>query len=154
VLNIKNKQQFINLIKPYAIELEKKIGVPYEFILAQTGLETGFGKSTLFTKYYNIGGIKATGNDKFVTMNTNEYINGILVNKPQKFAVFNDLNDSLAGYSRVLTNRYFKKYQFKTTNPFQYAELLQSGSPKYATDINYVSKIKKLITEVQQIINK
>lgn len=154
MLNIKNKQQFINLIKPYAIELQNKIGVPYEFILAQTGLETGWGKSTLFTKYYNIGGIKATGTDKFVTMNTNEYENGILINKPQKFAVFNDLNDSLTGYSRVLQNRYFKKYQFKTTNPFQYAELLQSGTPKYATDINYVSKIKNLITEVQQIINK
>jgi len=154
VLNIKNKQQFINLIKPYAIELQNKIGVPYEFILAQTGLETGWGKSTLFTKYFNIGGIKATGNDNFVTMQTKEYINGNLVTIPQKFAVFNDLNDSLAGYSRVLTNRYFKKYQFKTTNPFQYAELLQSGSPKYATDINYTSKIKKLITEVQQIINK
>lgn len=154
MLNIKNKQQFINLIKPYAVELQNKIGVPYEFILAQTGLETGWGKSTLFTKYYNIGGIKATNTDQFVIMNTKEYINGNLVTIPQKFKVFNDLNDSLAGYSKVLTNRYFKKYQFKTTSPYEYAELLQSGTPKYATDINYISKIKNLIAEVQQIINK
>lgn len=151
VLNIKNKQQFINLIKPYAIELEKKIGVPYEFILAQTGLETGFGKSSLFTKYFNIGGIKATSKDNFVVMDTKEYINGNLITIPQKFAVFKDLNDSLAGYARILQNRYFKKYQFKTTNPYEYANLLQSGSPKYATDINYISKIHKLIDEIKTL---
>lgn len=151
MLNIKNKQQFINLIKPYSIELQNKIGVPYEFILAQTGLETGWGKSTLFTKYFNIGGIKARKNDNYVIMNTNEYINGILVNKPLKFAVFKDLNDSLAGYARVLQNVYFKKYQFKTTNPYEYAELLQSSNPKYATDINYISKIHKLIDEIKTL---
>lgn len=138
-------QQFLKQIKPYAIALSNKIGVPYLFIMAQIALETGFGKSSLFTKYFNVGGIKAVKGQRSVELPTYEYIKGKKVRVLAKFAVYDNLAAGLVGYSGILRNRYFKKYTFKTKDAKQYVAMLQSGKPKYATDINYVPKIHKLI---------
>lgn len=140
-----NVKSFLDFITPDLTIIGNRIGVPAKFLIAQASLETGFGKSSLFTKYFNIGGIKAVKNQPFVTMYTYEYVNGIKERKPQNFAVYPDLKTGLEAYSKVFQNRYFKKYLNKTTDPKEYAKLLQSGSIKYATDINYISKINKII---------
>lgn len=147
-----SQNEFIKFIYPYAKTIGQAIGVPAIFIVAQICLETGFGKSSLFSKYFNVGGIKATKGQPFVTLMTTEYENGVKVKKPQNFAVYNDLNTGLVSYAKILQNKYFKKYLHQTEDPNKYVDLLQSGSPKYATDINYSSKIKKLITLVSQVI--
>lgn len=139
------KEEFINLIAPYAKAIGKKIGVPYKFIIAQICLETKYGNSSLFQKYFNVGGVKAVKGEKFVLLPTYEYIKGVKQRVPQKFAVYSDLNAGIIGYAKILINRYFKKYANVTTDAKKYATLLQSGKPKYATDINYVPKIHKLI---------
>ena len=147
------RSEFINLIKPAAIQIGFQIGVPYEFIIAQIALETNFGKSILFRKYFNPGGIKAVKNQDFVEFDTFEYFDGKKVKIKQKFAKYKNLVDGLIGYSKILTNRYFKKYTNKTNDPKIYVDLLQSGSPKYATDINYKSKIKTLIDNIKPFLN-
>lgn len=139
------KPEFIALVTPYAKAIGAKIGVPYKFIIAQICLETNFGNSSLFQKYFNVGGVKAVKGEKFVLLPTYEYIKGEKVRVPQKFAVYDNLNAGIVGYAKILLNKYFKKYAHKTTDAKKYAALLQSGKPKYATDINYVSKIHKLI---------
>lgn len=146
------KDEFIKFIYPYAVEIGAKIGVPGRFIVAQICLETGFGKSELFSKYYNVGGIKAAKNQNFVIYPTYEYINGVKTKINAKFAVYPDLKTGLIAYSKILSNKYFKQYTFKTTDPVKYAELLQSGTVKYATDINYINKIKKLVNDINKIV--
>ena len=148
ISNNLSKKAFIDLIKPAAQTVGLNIGVPYEFIIAQIVLETNWGKSELFRKYFNVGGIKAVTGQEFVEYPTYEYIKGKKVRINQKFAVYKTLIDGMKGYSKILTNRYFKKYTNKTNNPKAYATLLQSGTPKYATDINYVNKIHKLIDTI------
>jgi flagellum-specific peptidoglycan hydrolase FlgJ len=160
-----NPLDFLRYIKPYAIALSKKIGVPALFIMAQIALETNFGKSILFSKYWNVGGIKATAGQKFFEAMTWEYVKDKnkyprrdaskdlfdtkkrlwKIRVPQKFAAYENLPAGLVGYSGILRNKYFNKYTFKTTDAKKYVALLQSGTPKYATDINYVPKIHKLI---------
>lgn len=147
------KQEFINLIKPAAVQIGFQIGVPYEFIIAQIALETGYGKSELFRKYFNVGGVKAVKNQPYVVYDTIEYIKGIKTKIKAKFAKYNSIVDGLIGYSKILTNRYFNKYTNKTDDPKKYVDLLQSGLPKYATDINYTQKIKKLIDFNKQYLN-
>lgn len=146
------KDEFIKFIYPYAVEIGASIGVPGRFIVAQICLETNYGRSELFSKYYNVGGIKAAKNQNFVVYPTYEYINGVKTKINAKFAVYPDLKSGLIAYGKILTNKYFKKYTFKTTDPVKYAELLQSGAPKYATDINYVSKISKLVNDINKIV--
>lgn len=157
--------EFFKRLKPYAMALSKKIGVPYLFIMSQIALETAFGRSFLFYKYFNVGGIKARANQKFIEAMTYEYVkdrakftrrevskdkfnaktNLWLIRTPQKFAVYDNLPAGLVGYAGILQNAYFKKYTFKTNDAKKYAAMLQSGKPKYATDINYLPKINKLI---------
>lgn len=146
--NLKQKQ-FIENLTPTVKQLAEKIGVPYKFMLAQISLETGFGKSQLFNKHYNVGGEKAIKNQPFVTYLTTECNkNGVCTKIYQNFAKYNNLTEGLTAYSKVLTNRYFKKYANKTTDAKEYAALLQSGTPKYATDPDYVKKINCIIDQI------
>jgi flagellum-specific peptidoglycan hydrolase FlgJ len=147
VSNLTNKQ-FIDKIKPYAISIGNAIGVPYKFIIAQICLETGYGKSSLSSKYNNYGGIKEFGNGPKVSLLTTECKNGVCAKVYQPFAVYPTIDAGMKAQSKIYENRYFKQYLKKTTDPIIYANLIQSGPIKYATDPNYVSKITKIINTI------
>jgi flagellum-specific peptidoglycan hydrolase FlgJ len=146
------KKAFITLILPTVTKLSANIGVPLDFMIAQLCLETGFGASQLFKKYFNAGGIKAVKGQKFVSLLTTECDKNKVCKKVyQNFAVYENIQNGLIAHSKILTNRYFKKYANKTTDPKKYAELLQSGQPKYATAPNYVKVISSVIDEVKSL---
>jgi len=147
ILTDQDKKKFIDQVSPYLKQISKQIGVPYEFLLAQTALETGWGKSELFAKHFNPGGIKAVKGQAFVEYPTTEYINGKKVTIRAKFAKYPTILAGLMAHTKILTTRYFKQYANKTTDPIKYAILLNSGPVKYATDINYTSKIKSLVDQ-------
>lgn len=147
IMNKFNAKSFIDFITPDLITIGNRIGVPYKFLVAQVCLETGFGKSSLFTKYFNVGGIKAVKGQTFVTLPTYEYYNGKKVRVLQNFASYTDLKTGLEAYAKIFQNRYFKQYLNKTTDPKEYVNLLQSGKIKYATDIAYTGKIHKIIDQ-------
>ena len=143
------QKQFIESLTPEVKQLAEKIGVPYKFMLAQISLETGYGKSQLFSKYFNVGGVKAVKGQPFITYLTTECNkNGVCTKVYQNFAKYNNLAEGLSAHSKILTNRYFKKYANKTNDPKEYAILLQSGAPKYATDPDYVKKINCIIAQI------
>lgn len=147
IMTDQDKKKFIDQVSPYLQQISKQIGVPYKFLLAQTALETGWGKSELFSKHFNPGGIKAVKGQPFVEYPTTEYVNGKKVIIKAKFAKYPTILAGLMAHTKILTNRYFKQYQNKTTDPVKYAVLLNSGPVKYATDINYASKIKNLVDQ-------
>lgn len=136
---------FIKSIAPAAKEIEQKIGVPYQFIIAQICNESAFGRSSLTTKYFNYGGIKAVKGQKSVNMLTTECYNGKCSKVYRDFAVFNDAYEGLMAQAKIYSNRYFKQYLNKTTNPYEYVKLLQSGKVKYATSLTYVKTISNFI---------
>lgn len=147
-----SKKDFILDILPIEKEIGAKIGVPYKFLLAQIALETRFGKSSLWAKHFNPGGIKAKKGQQFVTLPTKEFLNGQMVTVNQNFAAYPDKKTGLFEHSKILQNKYFGKYANKTTDANTYVRLLQSGQPKYATDPNYVSKIDKLLVEINNLL--
>ena len=151
ILTDQDKKKFIDQVSPYLMQISKQIGVPYQFLLAQTALETGWGKSELFAKHFNPGGIKAVKGQAFVEYPTVEYINGKKVTIRAKFAKYPTILAGLMAHTKVLTNKYFKQYANKTTDPIKYAILLNSGPVKYATDINYTSKIKSLVDQFSNL---
>ena len=147
-----DKKEFIKYIYPFCVTIGNKIGVPPMFLLAQIILETNWGKSTLFTKYFNVGGIKAVKGQTFVSLPTYEYIKGVKTRINQNFATYSDLGTGLNEYAKIFMNKYFNKYRNKTDNPKEFAKLLQSGAVKYATDINYTSKINSIIDNVNKYV--
>lgn len=151
IMTDQDKKKFIDQVSPYLLQISKQIGVPYQFLLAQTALETGWGKSELFSKHYNPGGIKAVKGQPFVEYPTTEYINGKKVIVKAKFAKYPTILAGLMAHTKVLTNKYFKQYSNKTNDPIQYAILLNSGPVKYATDINYTKKIKSVVDQLPKL---
>lgn len=146
-----NKRKFILTFDKPTQTIGKKIGVPPLFILSQLALETGFNTSELSNKYFNFGGIKATKGQPFIEFKTKECKGSNCYTVKQKFAKFPNIIEGLKAQSKIYQNKYFKQYLNKTNNPYKYAELIQSGKIKYATDPNYTNKIKKMITDIEQI---
>ena len=149
VMSAIKRKQFIESLTPQVKQIAEKIGIPYKFMLAQISLETGYGTSELFSKYFNVGGIKAVKGQPSVSYLTTECNKaGVCTKIYQNFAKYNNLAEGLTAHSKILTNRYFKKYANKTNDAKKYAELLQSGAPKYATDPNYIKKIHSIIDTI------
>ena len=146
-----NKKDFVNLIKPYANSIGNKIGVPPLFIIAQLCLESGYGKSSLTSKYFNFGGIKARSGEPFVTLMTTECKGNICSKVPQNFRKFNNIEEGMIAQAKIYQNVNFKQYLNKTKDPIQYARLLQSGARKYATAPNYVNLITNVIDTVKNL---
>ena len=146
------KSNFVNLIKQDCIDIGKNIGVPYQFLIAQLVLETGWGRSKLFTQYNNIGGIKAVAGQNSVLLDTFEYIRGVKKFVKRNFAVYETKRQGIEAYEKVLQNRYFAKYLNKTNDPLEYAKLLQGGAVKYATSPVYVNSIKNVLKSIQPFL--
>ena len=147
IVSLSNKD-FIKSITAPAKKIGEAIGVPYKFIIAQICLETGFGKSSLASKYFNFGGIKAVGSQPKVNLLTTECKNGVCNKVMQNFAIYPDAEAGLTAQSKIYQNKYFKQYLNKTTDPLVYANLLQSGAVKYATDPNYTKKIQTILNVI------
>jgi flagellum-specific peptidoglycan hydrolase FlgJ len=146
-----NKKEFVNLIKPYAISIGNKIGVPPLFIMAQLCLESGYGKSSLTSKYFNFGGIKSKGNEPFVRLLTTECKGNVCSKVYQNFRKFNTIQEGMEAQAKVYQNVNFKMHLNKTTNPITYATLIQSGVKKYATAPNYVNLITNVINTIKDL---
>lgn len=152
ILTDLDKQEFIKKTLPAANVIGNKIGVPPLFILAQICLESRYGASELAAKYNNFGGIKAVAGQPYVEFTTTECKNGVCYKTKAKFAKFPTVAAGLAAQATVLTNKYFKKYANKTTDPIQYAKLLQSGTPRYATALNYPATIASVLKEINRLL--
>jgi flagellum-specific peptidoglycan hydrolase FlgJ len=146
------RSNFVNLIKQDCIDIGKNIGVPYKFLIAQLVLETGWGRSKLFTKYNNIGGIKAVAGQKFISLKTFEYRGGVKKLVSQNFAVYETKRKGIEAYEKVLKNKYFSKYLNKTIDPLEYVKLLQSGAVKYASSPFYINSIKDVLKSIEQFL--
>ena len=116
------KQEFIKAIYPAAQKAADKLGIPVEMIIAQAGLETGWGKSVALAEN-NLFGIKASGewmktHDNWKTLTTKEEIvNGKKVTTKANFRTYDSIEESLMDYMNVVTSSYYKKYwdEFKKT---------------------------------------
>jgi len=174
------KEQFLSTVTEPIRAVALANNIPFEFMMSQIALETGWGTSSLFFEHWNVGGIKAYGTvastlcwtwENVKTDDLPKYENrnkakdkdigkdkmgnqltAIYLQLP--FASFDNLTDGINYYLRyVLMNSYFKHYIAECGgDAIKYVNLLQSGGvsgkePKYATDINYISKITLLINQ-------
>ena len=74
---------FIKTYKPYALETERKTGISHLFILAQAGLESGWGKSVPGNMFFGVKATKNTPNEKKQLLRTTEVLTTL--NEKSKF---------------------------------------------------------------------
>ncbi|MEE4296716.1 MAG: flagellar assembly peptidoglycan hydrolase FlgJ [Wenzhouxiangella sp.] len=149
------RDDFIANMLPLARRAAARLGVPAEAIVAQSALETGWGRHVMQrpdgSPAWAMFGIKA-GSDwqgETVTVTTLEIIDGQAVRERARFRAYPSPEAAINDYVDFLSSR-----------P-RYAEALQAGSDPaafavglqragYATDPNYASKIERLVDTVRE----
>jgi len=135
--------QFIKTVSAGAFEVSKKYGLNPFVTMAQSALETGWGKHAPGNMYFGIkAGSSWTGKKQLLW--TTEYINGQRVKVQDWFRAYNTPAESFEDYARLITGRsWFKNALQYKDDELKYITEIQKGG--YATDPNYVTKIMAIV---------
>jgi flagellum-specific peptidoglycan hydrolase FlgJ len=136
-------KNYLEWITPVAKKLGRKHGLPYQALVVQTALETGWGKSKLASEGFNFAGIKAVGNQPYIEAKTHEYRNGVRTEETARFRKFSTLEQGLEEYALIFhKNRYAEALKYPN-DPYQFiVEIKKAG---YATSLDYISKLHGML---------
>lgn len=137
--------EFLAYLKPYADQAAESLGMDTSVLLAQSALETGWGRHVPRhadgRSSFNLFGIKADRSwegDK-VAVGTLEYRNGVAQREQAKFRAYESPAESFIDYVAFLRrNPRYRGALASTTGEDFIRGLQQAG---YATDPSYASKI-------------
>ncbi|WLQ17303.1 flagellar assembly peptidoglycan hydrolase FlgJ [Hahella aquimaris] len=143
-------QHFVNSLLASARKASAGLGVEPGVLLAQSALETGWGRRMILTEEgepsYNLFGIKADQRWKgpVAWVTTTEYREGSMVKERAPFRVYGSYEESFTDYLNFLQGQ--PRYQQalkQVAEPEEYLRELQKAG--YATDPNYASKIQRIM---------
>ena len=145
-------QSFIENLRPHAEKAAAALGVPAQLLIAQAGLETGWGKSQPRNADGSVGhnlfGVKATGkwNGATIAAGTTEFVQGAAVRTVEKFRAYGSYADAFDDLTRVLGSKRYAGALANANDPAEYAKSLQQAG--YATDPSYADKLTRAIHAV------
>lgn len=134
---------FFRNMLPYARRVSELTGIDPRLVLAQSALETGYGRSA---PNFNFFGIKAP-QGQGASLLTSEFENGQMVRRNEPFRTYASPAESFMDYANLMLNapRYQPVREAQTLED-QIAAMAASG---YATDPNYGN----LLTNIASRIN-
>lgn len=150
-LMFETPDQFIEHLYPFAKQVEAETGISAKVMLAQSALETGWGKHMINKPddqaSFNLFGIKADSRwdgDKTEIVTT-EYRGGVAMKERAAFRSYNNYEDSFRDYAQFLQDnpRYEPAMQY-LDNPQKFTQTLQDAG--YATDPAYSQKIQRILS--------
>lgn len=150
-------KDFVSAIKEPAKTVQQQLGIPFEVVIAQAALETGWGQKIIKTAQgessNNLFNIKADNRwqgDK-THKETLEYQQGAMVKTKEPFRVYPSINDSINDFINFLSSndRYQQALQ-QVNNVEQFLHGLQKAG--YATDPNYANKILATLNKVTSLL--
>lgn len=141
-------KEFIEVIAKYVVKYANDYGIKvHSPIIAQAILESGWGGSTLASKYNNFFGLKCGGSwkGKSVNMATKEeYSVGTLTDIRANFRVYDSIEDGVKGYFEFIS--YSRYANLKgVTSPEEYCRLIKADG--YATSSTYVTNLMRVIRD-------
>ncbi|TWX73203.1 flagellar assembly peptidoglycan hydrolase FlgJ [Colwellia sp. C1TZA3] len=152
-------KDFVSALTADAKRVQDKINVPFEVVIAQAALETGWGQKIIKTdageSSNNLFNIKADSRwpGEKTHKETLEFEDGAMVKKREPFRVYESIGQSVDDYLNLLTKS--ERYQGaleNSTNVEQFLHNLQSAG--YATDPNYAKKIMATLRTVTSLLDK
>lgn len=149
-----NVESFVDVYGQAAFNIGKQYGIPYDAILAQAALESGYGKSELTRTANNFFGIKAGSgwNGPTVSRRTAEQnASGGVYYVTALFRAYPTPEAGFKGYAEFIhgNQRYAKALQYPK-DPVRYIQEIKNAG--YATDVSYVSKVVNILQSVQAYI--
>lgn len=141
--------EFINTIAPAAVHIAHENGLYPSVMIAQAGLESGWGSSDLAQTYNNLMGTKGSWNGNSITVQTREDINGESVYIDAGFSVYDSWDDSLQRYGQLMKNGLNRDAEYYSgtwrQNAANYQEATAWLEGRYATDVSYAEKLNRTI---------
>ena len=145
----KSTQDFIEDLWPHALRASEKLGVDAEVLMAQSALETGWGKhlpvKTDGSNSFNLFGIKADqrwSGDK-VEITTREFRYGVMQHEKAEFRSYDSVSHAFEDYANfIIESPRYQKALERGYDASAYTRELQKAG--YATDPEYASKINRI----------
>ena len=145
-----SEQSFVSELWQHAKKAAEKIGLNPAVMLAQSALETGWGKYIInkpngqsSNNLFNIKADKSWQGDK-AAKSSLEFEQGVAVKRQSNFRVYESIEQSFEDFINFLQQNPRYESALKTTNnPEQYLQELQKSG--YATDPNYAEKIMNVL---------
>lgn len=137
------RQAYIMDTEKLATRVAKKHGLFPSVMMAQSILESNWGRSELSQEYNNYFGIKAVKKDQGVVFETEEYVEGQSGRYMENFKKYSSKKESFEHYAKLLTTA--KRYEkVKTAKDYkEAAKYIKEGG--YTTDPSYAEKIISVI---------
>lgn len=150
-------KDFVTALTEPAKYVEKKLNIPFEVVIAQAALETGWGQKVIKTEQgessnnlFNIKADSRWAGDK-THKETLEYEQGAMVKKREPFRVYENISESINDYINFLSkNERYQGALKQVDNVEQFLQGLQGAG--YATDPNYANKIMGTLQTVTSLI--
>ena len=142
-------EQFVRSLLPLAEKVAGELGVDPKVLLAQSALETGWGRHLVSTagggSSYNLFNIKADSrwDGERAMVGTLEFRNGVAEKEQAAFRVYDSYEQSFRDYADFLkgSGRYQQALE-QAGDPYSYLSGLQEAG--YATDPEYANKIGRI----------
>lgn len=142
----KQIKAFINNIAPIVQKYAKQYGYKLSSpIIAQACIESGYGLSSLASKYNNYFGLKcgSSWRGKSVNLQTKEeYKAGTYTTIIDNFRVYDNMDAGVKGYFDFISTNRYKNLKTATT-PKQYLEYIRADG--YATSSSYVANTMDIV---------
>ena len=152
-------KDFVTAITESAKQVEAKLSIPFEVVIAQAALETGWGKKIIATDQgnssNNLFNIKADSrwSGEKTSVDTLEFEQGTMIKKREPFRVYDTIAESVNDYVKFLSsNERYKPALEQTSDVEQFLHSLQGAG--YATDPNYAQKIMGTLKTVTSLLSK
>lgn len=142
--------KFIDEIAKESISIAHDNGLYPSVMIAQAGLESNWGLSSLARKHNNLMGTKGAWKGKSTKMKTKEHVNGGVVTINAGFSVYDSWGESLSRYGQLLRNglkhspNFYSGTWKENTDSYKDATAWLQG--RYATDRNYAGKLNNTIS--------
>lgn len=144
-----SSKEFVMRIWPHAVEASRSTGIPPQFLVAHSALESGWGKSEIRgpdgVSSFNLFGIKAGKNwsGKTVEATTTEYVDGQPRQVVERFRAYDSYEEAFRDYAAFLRNNTRYGSVIGSQDGAEFASRLQRAG--YATDPAYADKLSRII---------
>lgn len=137
------RQAYIEDTEKMAVRIARKNNILPSVMLAQSILESNWGRAELSREYNNYFGIKAVKKDQGIVFETEEYVDGESGRYMENFKKYSSKRESFEHYAKLLSTA--KRYEkVKTAKNYkEAAQYIKEGG--YATDPSYADKIISVV---------
>ena len=144
----KDKEAFLAAMTPVAKEVAADLGVSPRVILAQAGLERGWGSKF---KGNNLMGIKSHGEKGGVDVVTHEVVGGKKRKVTDSFKQYDTPEDSIRGYGKFIKANSRYRHFLRAGAENEEAQISALSTSGYATDTMYGSKLANILKGIPKV---